>query len=58
MIFANDGTPLYTPFYYSPEEMEYFSSNLGFLDDEKSKTTEVKTLKAIPEWKSNLSEQM
>ncbi|GJS94334.1 hypothetical protein Tco_0801302, partial [Tanacetum coccineum] len=21
MIFANDGTPLYTPFYYSPEEM-------------------------------------
>ncbi|GJW92257.1 hypothetical protein Tco_0169810, partial [Tanacetum coccineum] len=56
-IFANDGTPLYTPFYYSPEEIEYFSSNSGFSDDKKSETTEVKTSKAIPEWKSNLPEQ-
>ncbi|GJU44809.1 hypothetical protein Tco_1202075 [Tanacetum coccineum] len=49
--------PLYTPFYCSPEEIEYFSSNSGFSDDEKSKSTEVKTSKAIPEWKSNLPEQ-
>ncbi|GJU40868.1 hypothetical protein Tco_1193825 [Tanacetum coccineum] len=24
-IYAKDGSPLYTPFYYSPEEIEYFS---------------------------------
>ncbi|GJX25476.1 hypothetical protein Tco_0231772 [Tanacetum coccineum] len=51
-IFDNDGTPLYTPFYYSPMEIEYFSTI------SKPETTEVKTSKAIPEWKSNLSEQM
>ncbi|GKB49362.1 hypothetical protein Tco_0900115 [Tanacetum coccineum] len=56
-IFAKDGTPLYTPFYYSPEEIEYFSSNSDFLDDEKSKSTEVKTSKVIPELTSNLPEQ-
>ncbi|GJT45315.1 hypothetical protein Tco_0954030 [Tanacetum coccineum] len=57
-IFANDGTPLYTPFYYSPKEIEYFYSNSGFLDDEESETTKVKTSKAIPEWKSNLPKQL
>ncbi|GJX28994.1 hypothetical protein Tco_0237073 [Tanacetum coccineum] len=57
-IFAKDGTPLYTPFYYSPKEIEYFSSNSGFSDDEKSERTEVKTSKVITEWKSNLPEQM
>ncbi|GJU97038.1 hypothetical protein Tco_1326309 [Tanacetum coccineum] len=34
-IYTEDGSPLYTPFYYSPKEIEYFSSNLGFLDYEK-----------------------
>ncbi|GJS54831.1 hypothetical protein Tco_0628193 [Tanacetum coccineum] len=56
-IFANDGTPLYTPFYYSPEEIKYFSANSGFSDDEKSESTELKTSKVIPELKSNLPEQ-
>nr|GEW76523.1 hypothetical protein [Tanacetum cinerariifolium] len=56
-IFDDDGTPLYTTFYYSPKEIKYFSSNSGFLKDERSKTTEVKTLKAIPKWKSNLPKQ-
>ncbi|GJZ27048.1 protein kinase-like domain, concanavalin A-like lectin/glucanase domain protein [Tanacetum coccineum] len=56
-IFANYGMPLYTPFYYSLEEIEYFYSNSGFSDDEKYETTKVKTSKAIPEWKSNLPEQ-
>ncbi|GJV50647.1 hypothetical protein Tco_1446388 [Tanacetum coccineum] len=36
-IFTNDGAPLYTPFYYSPEEIEYFSANSRFLDDDESK---------------------
>ncbi|GKD13966.1 hypothetical protein Tco_1198373 [Tanacetum coccineum] len=57
-IFANDGTPLYTPFYYSPKGIKYFSSNSGFLDDEKSETTKVKTSKVILEMKSNLLEKM
>ncbi|GJW40665.1 RNA-directed DNA polymerase, eukaryota, reverse transcriptase zinc-binding domain protein [Tanacetum coccineum] len=56
-IFANDGTPLYTPFYYSPEGIEYFSSNFGFSSDEKSECTKIKTSKVIPELKSNLPEQ-
>ncbi|GJU55072.1 hypothetical protein Tco_1228786 [Tanacetum coccineum] len=46
-IFANDRTPLYTSFYYSPEELEYFSPNFGFLDDEKSESTELKTSKLV-----------
>nr|GEX02906.1 hypothetical protein [Tanacetum cinerariifolium] len=29
-IFTKDGSPIYTPFYYSPEEIEYFPANLRF----------------------------
>ncbi|GJW35515.1 hypothetical protein Tco_0058435 [Tanacetum coccineum] len=36
-IFTKDESPLYTPFYYSPKEIEYFSDNLGFSDDKKEK---------------------
>ncbi|GJX14680.1 zinc knuckle CX2CX4HX4C containing protein [Tanacetum coccineum] len=35
---TKDGSPLYTPLYYSPEDIEYFSSNLGFSDNEKQET--------------------
>ncbi|GKD98650.1 ribonuclease H-like domain-containing protein [Tanacetum coccineum] len=34
-ICAEDGSPLYTPFYYSPQEIEYFSANSRFSDNEK-----------------------
>ncbi|GJU17214.1 ribonuclease H-like domain-containing protein [Tanacetum coccineum] len=34
-IYTEDGSPLYIPFYYSPEEIEYFSFNSGFSDNEK-----------------------
>ncbi|GKB29630.1 hypothetical protein Tco_0869031 [Tanacetum coccineum] len=34
-IFTSDGAPLYTSFYYSPEEIEYFSANSGFSDDDE-----------------------
>ncbi|GJY70738.1 hypothetical protein Tco_0474441 [Tanacetum coccineum] len=34
-IFTSNGAPLYTPFYYSPEEIEYFSANSGFSDDDE-----------------------
>ncbi|GKC63394.1 hypothetical protein Tco_1095992 [Tanacetum coccineum] len=36
-IFTNDGAPLYTPFYYSLEEIKYFSDNSGFSDDDEFK---------------------
>ncbi|GKC30483.1 hypothetical protein Tco_1037777, partial [Tanacetum coccineum] len=56
-IFANDGTPLYTPLYYSPEEIKYFSANSGFLNDKNFKSTKLKISKVIPELKPNLPEQ-
>ncbi|GKF63814.1 hypothetical protein Tco_0187262 [Tanacetum coccineum] len=34
VIFMNDGLPLYTPFEYSPEEFEYFSSKSYDSDEE------------------------
>ena len=34
-ICTEDGSLLYTPFYYSPEEIEYFSTNSGFSDNER-----------------------
>ncbi|GJS48753.1 putative reverse transcriptase domain-containing protein [Tanacetum coccineum] len=37
-ICIEDGSPLYTPFHYSPKEIEYFSANSGFLDNEKHET--------------------
>ncbi|GJR88923.1 hypothetical protein Tco_0212934 [Tanacetum coccineum] len=43
-IFTNDGAPLYTPFYYSLEEIEYFSANFGFSDDD-----ELKNITSIPD---------
>ncbi|GKB00737.1 reverse transcriptase domain-containing protein [Tanacetum coccineum] len=39
-IFTKDGSPLYTPFYYSLEEIEYFSANSGPSDNERQETDE------------------
>ncbi|GJY13782.1 hypothetical protein Tco_0383091 [Tanacetum coccineum] len=43
-IFTNDGAPLYTLYYYSPEEIEYFSANFEFLVDD-----EFKNVTSIPD---------
>ncbi|GJV13296.1 protein kinase-like domain, concanavalin A-like lectin/glucanase domain protein [Tanacetum coccineum] len=43
-IFTKDGSPLYTPFYYSPEEIEYYSTNLGFSDNERQTNQKWKRL--------------
>ncbi|GJY59465.1 hypothetical protein Tco_0459357 [Tanacetum coccineum] len=37
-IYSENGLPLYTPFYYSPEEIKYFSTNLGFSNNEEQET--------------------
>ncbi|GJS97292.1 protein kinase-like domain, concanavalin A-like lectin/glucanase domain protein [Tanacetum coccineum] len=46
-ICTEDGLPLYTPFYYSPEEMEYFSANSGFSDNEKQETDNSRMAEAL-----------
>ncbi|GJX52775.1 hypothetical protein Tco_0281144 [Tanacetum coccineum] len=43
-IFTNDGAPLYTLFYQSPEDIEYFSANSGFSND-----NEFKNVTSIPD---------
>ncbi|GKB11657.1 hypothetical protein Tco_0845580 [Tanacetum coccineum] len=43
-IFTNDEAPLYTPLYYSPKEIEYFSANSGFLDN-----VELNNVTSIPD---------
>ncbi|GJY28768.1 protein kinase-like domain, concanavalin A-like lectin/glucanase domain protein [Tanacetum coccineum] len=45
-IYFENGLPLYTPFYYSPEEIEYFSANSGFSDNEEQETDDSGILKA------------
>ncbi|GKF00346.1 hypothetical protein Tco_0023696 [Tanacetum coccineum] len=37
-IYSENGLPLYTPFYYSPGEIEYFFANSGFSDNEEQET--------------------
>ncbi|GJW42445.1 phospholipase-like protein [Tanacetum coccineum] len=39
-IFTKDGLPLYTPFYYSTEEIEYFYVNSSFSDEETQEEIE------------------
>ncbi|GJT60804.1 hypothetical protein Tco_1004337 [Tanacetum coccineum] len=46
-ICTEDGSPLYTPFYYSLEEIEYFSSNSGFFDNEKQETENSRMAEAL-----------
>nr|GEV06906.1 hypothetical protein [Tanacetum cinerariifolium] len=46
-IFIEDGLPLYTPFYYSPEEIEYFYANSGFSDKEKQEINKSGMEKAL-----------
>ncbi|GJS34240.1 reverse transcriptase domain-containing protein [Tanacetum coccineum] len=46
-ICSKDGSPLYTPFDYSLEEIEYFSTNSGFFDHERQETDESRMAKAL-----------
>ncbi|GKA74241.1 zinc knuckle CX2CX4HX4C containing protein [Tanacetum coccineum] len=46
-ICTEDGLPLYTPFYYSPEEILYFSSNSGFSNNEKQETDNSRMAEAL-----------
>ncbi|GJU15766.1 hypothetical protein Tco_1143732 [Tanacetum coccineum] len=46
-IYMEDGTPLYKPFHYSPKEIEYFSTNSGFSDNEKQENETVEIGKEV-----------
>ncbi|GJT26396.1 hypothetical protein Tco_0906671 [Tanacetum coccineum] len=46
-IYTEDGSPLYTPFCYSPKEIEYFSANSGFSDNERQETDKSGMTKAL-----------
>ncbi|GJW91310.1 hypothetical protein Tco_0168863 [Tanacetum coccineum] len=62
-IFTEDGLPLYTPFYYSPEEIECFSANSGFSNNERQETNKsgmeeaLATLDITPEIKQVSQEE-
>ncbi|GKA68810.1 hypothetical protein Tco_0768727 [Tanacetum coccineum] len=51
------GLPLYTPFYYSPEEIEYFSANLGFSDDEEQETDDSGMAEAVAALEATLKKK-
>ncbi|GJR15293.1 hypothetical protein Tco_0797945 [Tanacetum coccineum] len=46
-ICTEDGSPLYTPFYYSPKEIEYFYANSGFSDNKRQETDKSGMAKAL-----------
>ncbi|GJT57993.1 hypothetical protein Tco_0993047 [Tanacetum coccineum] len=56
-ICSEDGLPLYTPFYYSPEEIEYFSANSGFSDNEKQETDDSGMAEALAALKATLKKK-
>ncbi|GJR72991.1 hypothetical protein Tco_0085356 [Tanacetum coccineum] len=47
IIYFESGLPLYTPFYYFPEEIEYFSANSGFSDNEEQETDDSGMAEAV-----------
>ncbi|GKC55487.1 protein kinase-like domain, concanavalin A-like lectin/glucanase domain protein [Tanacetum coccineum] len=46
-IYFESVLPLYTPFYYSLEEIEYFSANSGFSDDKEQETDDSGMAKVV-----------
>ncbi|GJT84683.1 zinc knuckle CX2CX4HX4C containing protein [Tanacetum coccineum] len=54
-IFTKEGLPLYMPFYYSFDEIEYFSAHSSFLDEKETKNPE-EVKENLKENKSRISE--
>ncbi|GJY69208.1 hypothetical protein Tco_0472190 [Tanacetum coccineum] len=54
---SQNGLPLYTPFYYSPEEIEYFSANSGFSDDEEQETDDSGMAEAVAALEATLKKK-
>ncbi|GJX55653.1 protein kinase-like domain, concanavalin A-like lectin/glucanase domain protein [Tanacetum coccineum] len=56
-IYFENGLPLYTPFYYSPEEIEYFSANSGFSDNEEQETDDSGMAEAVAALEATLKKK-
>ncbi|GKD03614.1 hypothetical protein Tco_1178588, partial [Tanacetum coccineum] len=56
-IYFENGLPLYTPFYYSPEEFEYFSANSGFSDNEEQETNDSGMAEAVAALEATLKKK-
>ncbi|GKG38505.1 hypothetical protein Tco_0460217, partial [Tanacetum coccineum] len=56
-ICTEDGSPLYIPFYYYSEEIEYFSANSGSLDDEKQETGNLRMAEALAALEATLKKK-
>ncbi|GJX12458.1 hypothetical protein Tco_0204216 [Tanacetum coccineum] len=56
-MYSENGLPLYTPFYYSPEEIEYFSSNSGFSDNEEQETNDLGMAEAVAALEATLKKK-
>nr|GEV88535.1 hypothetical protein [Tanacetum cinerariifolium] len=54
---TEDGLPLCTPFYYSRKEIEYFSANSGFSDNEKQETNNLGMAEALAALKATLKKK-
>ncbi|GJS86280.1 hypothetical protein Tco_0752821 [Tanacetum coccineum] len=54
---TEDVSPLYTPFYYSPEEIEYFSANSGFSNNEKQETDDSRMAEAVAALEATLKKK-
>ncbi|GKE58793.1 hypothetical protein Tco_1497978, partial [Tanacetum coccineum] len=56
-IYSESGLPLYTPFYYSPKEIEYFSANSGFSDNEEQETNDSGIAEAVAALEATLKKR-
>nr|GEU31927.1 hypothetical protein [Tanacetum cinerariifolium] len=56
-IYSKNRLPLYTPFYYSPEEIKYFSANFGFSDNEEQETNDSGMAEAVAALKATLKKK-
>ncbi|GJV00658.1 zinc knuckle CX2CX4HX4C containing protein [Tanacetum coccineum] len=56
-IYFENGLPLYTPFYYSPEEIEYFSANSEFSDNEEQETDDLGMAEAVAALEATLKKK-
>nr|GEW85979.1 hypothetical protein [Tanacetum cinerariifolium]GEW92327.1 hypothetical protein [Tanacetum cinerariifolium] len=57
IIYSENRLPLYTPFYYSPEEIEYFFANSGFYDNEEQETDDSRMAAAVAALEATLKKK-
>ncbi|GJR27871.1 retrovirus-related pol polyprotein from transposon opus [Tanacetum coccineum] len=56
-IYSENRLPLFTPFYYSPEEIEHFSANSGFFDNEEQETDDSRMAEAVAALEATLKKK-